>query len=444
MKKLNDVFFSMLTSIILLVIFAASIAYATFAENSSGTEYARQIVYHAKWFEVLFVLLIINLLGSAVRYQLFKKRKFSVLLFHLAFICIILGAAITRYFGSEGTMHIRQGETTNEISSEKTSVGITAEYKGEKAEKTKEASFSETGSNTFSESVPIGGKTITVENELFVPNSVEAIVPDEQGEPALSLFVMNSQNKGMDFILLKGESNKLGDVTFAFGDTIHKADISFMLVNNQLFFKTALPLSKMSMQQKSESIMMPGAVIPAEQKTIYKADNILFVLKTYLPKAKKNLTQAAPDKEKTGIINKGKDAIIFKISDGNITKRVNVLSSENQISQPATCLLNDVKVSVSYGMLQHKLPFNITLRSFQLDRYPGSNSPSSYASEITVTDTELKSVRPFRIYMNNILNYRGYRFFQSSYDQDERGTVLSVSHDYWGTLIYISVTFSWH
>jgi len=435
MKKLNDIFFSMLTSVILLVIFGAAIAYATFAENNSGTEYARQIVYNAKWFEVLFVLLIVNLLGSAIRYQLFKKRKFSVLLFHLAFICIIVGAAITRYFGSEGIMHIRQGQTTNEISSDKTSVGITAEYKGEKTEKTKEASFSETGSNSFSESLSVGGKNITVENELFVPNSVENIVPDEQGEPALSLFVMNSQNQGMDFILLNGESNKFGDVTFAFGDTLHKADISFSLVGNQLFFKTALPLSKMSMMQKSESIMMPGAIILAEQKTIYKADNILFVLKTYMPKAKKNLTQATPDTEKTGIIKKGKDAIIFKVSDGNITKRINVLSSENQVSQPATCRLNDVKVSVSYGMLQHKLPFNITLRSFQLDRYPGSNSPSSYASEITLTDTELKSERPFRIYMNNILNYRGYRFFQSSYDPDEKGTILSVSHDYWGTLI---------
>jgi len=435
MKKLNDVFFSMLTSVILLAIFGAAIAYATFAENSSGTEHAKQLVYNAKWFEVLFVLLIVNLLGSAVRYQLFKKRKFSVLLFHLAFICIIVGAATTRYFGSEGIMHIRQGQTTNEISSDKTSVGITAEYKGEKVEKTKEAGFSETGSNKFSESLEVGGKTITVENELFIPNSVETIVPDEQGEPALSLFVMNSQNQGMDFILLNGESNKFGDVSFAFGDTIHKADISFTLAGNQLFFKTALPLSKMSMMQKSESVMMPGAIILAEQKTIYKADNILFVLKTYMPKAKKNLTQATPEMEKSGIIKKGKDAIIFKISDGNISKRVNVLSSENQISQPATCQLNDVKVSVSYGMLQHKLPFSITLRSFQLDRYPGSNSPSSYASEITLTDTELKSERPFRIYMNNILNYRGYRFFQSSYDPDEKGTILSVSHDYWGTLI---------
>ena len=192
----------MTISVILLVIFGASIGYATFAENSSGTEYAKSIVYNAKWFEVLLALLIINLLGSIVRYKIFNKRKFSILLFHLAFICILIGAAVTRYFGSEGMMHIRQGETTNEISSDKKSVGITAEYKGQKIEKTTEATFSESGSNNFSEKVEIGGKTITVESELFVPNSVETIVPDEQGEPALSLFVMDQNNQGMDFSLL--------------------------------------------------------------------------------------------------------------------------------------------------------------------------------------------------------------------------------------------------
>ena len=435
MKKLNEVFFSMVTSVILLVIFGISIAYATFAESSSGTEYAKSIVYNAKWFEVLLVLLVINLLGSAVRYQMTKKRKFSILLFHLAFICILIGAAVTRYFGSEGMMHIRQGETTNEISSDKTSVGITAEYKGQKVEKTTEATFSENGSNNFSEKLEIGGKTITVENELFVPNSVETIVPDQQGEPALSLFVMDQSNRGMDFILLNGETNKFENLSFAFNDSIHKADVSFSLAGNQLYFKSTLPIAKMGMMQKNESMIMPGGMNPVEQKTIYKAADVIFVLKTYMPKAKKNLTQMTPDMNKTGIMKQGKDAIVFKVSDGNITKRVNVLSSDNQASQPATCLLNGVKVSVNYGMLQHKLPFSITLCAFQLDRYPGSNSPSSYASEITVTDTEMKSVRPFRIFMNNILNYRGYRFFQSSYDSDEKGTVLSVNHDYWGTFI---------
>jgi cytochrome c-type biogenesis protein CcsB len=52
-----------------------------------------------------------------------------------------------------------------------------------------------------------------------------------------------------------------------------------------------------------------------------------------------------------------------------------------------------------------------------------------------LTDAERQTRTPFRIYMNNILKYRGYRFFQSSYDQDERGTILSVSHDFWGTFI---------
>ena len=435
MKKIKDIFFSMTTSVILLVIFGASIGYATFAENSSGTEYAKSIVYNAKWFEVLLALLIINLLGSIVRYKIFNKRKFSILLFHLAFICILIGAAVTRYFGSEGMMHIRQGETTNEISSDKKSVGITAEYKGQKVEKTTEATFSESGSNNFSEKVEIGGKTITVESELFVPNSVETIVPDEQGEPALSLFVMDQNNQGMDFSLLNGETNKFGEISFAFNDSTHKANVVFSIVDNQLYFKSTLPISKMGMMAKDESMIMPGGMNAMEQKTIYKTENVIFVLKSYMAKAKKSLTQVTPDMNNTGMTKQGKNAIIFNVSDGNITKRVNVLSSENQLSQPATCQLNDVKVSVNYGMLQHKLPFSITLRAFQLDRYPGSNSPSSYASEIIVTDKEMKTVRPFRIFMNNILNYRGYRFFQSSYDSDEKGTILSVNHDYWGTFI---------
>ena len=150
---------------------------------------------------------------------------------------------------------------------------------------------------------------------------------------------------------------------------------------------------------------------------------------------KKSLTQYNPESNKMGVMMKGHTAVVFNVSDGNTTKMVNVLTAENETLEPGTCLINGVKISISYGNLPYKLPFSITLREFQLDRYPGSNSPSSYASEITVNDPEMKLVKPFRIYMNNILNYRGYRFFQSSYDQDEKGTILSVNHDYWGTLV---------
>src|SRR5690606_18141126 len=68
---------------------------------------------------------------------------------------------------------------------------------------------------------------------------------------------------------------------------------------------------------------------------------------------------------------------------------------------------------------------------FQLERYPGSESPSSYASEVMVIDGDTKI--PFRIYMNNVLDYGGYRFYQASYDTDEKGTLLAVNHDVLGT-----------
>lgn len=75
----------------------------------------------------------------------------------------------------------------------------------------------------------------------------------------------------------------------------------------------------------------------------------------------------------------------------------------------------------------HTLPFTVELVKFTLTRYPGSASPSSYESEVLVhVDGQ---TRHERIYMNNILDVKGYRFFQASYDPDEQGTVLSVNRD---------------
>ena len=71
-----------------------------------------------------------------------------------------------------------------------------------------------------------------------------------------------------------------------------------------------------------------------------------------------------------------------------------------------------------------------------MERYPGSDSPSAYESAVTVFDQRISDQGfDHLIYMNNVLNYAGYRFFQSSYDRDELGTVLSVNHDYWGTKV---------
>lgn len=86
------------------------------------------------------------------------------------------------------------------------------------------------------------------------------------------------------------------------------------------------------------------------------------------------------------------------------------------------------------------LPFSIELVRFNLSRYPGSASPSSYESFLRVHEGE--NVRDAYIYMNNVLDVGGYRFFQASYDEDENGTILSVNHDVVGKdITYIGYLF---
>ncbi len=79
----------------------------------------------------------------------------------------------------------------------------------------------------------------------------------------------------------------------------------------------------------------------------------------------------------------------------------------------------------------YKLPFTLTLDDFVLERYPGSQSPSSYESFLRVTHGTESRVE--HIYMNRVLDLEGYRIFQASYDPDEKGSVLTISYDPWGT-----------
>ncbi|MDR2234397.1 MAG: cytochrome c biogenesis protein CcsA [Tannerella sp.] len=79
------------------------------------------------------------------------------------------------------------------------------------------------------------------------------------------------------------------------------------------------------------------------------------------------------------------------------------------------------------------LPFQVELVKFTLTRYPGSMSPSSFESELLVhVDGQ---VRRELVYMNNVLDIKGYRFFQASYDTDEKGTILSINQDVAGRTV---------
>ena len=74
-----------------------------------------------------------------------------------------------------------------------------------------------------------------------------------------------------------------------------------------------------------------------------------------------------------------------------------------------------------------RLPFKVALEEFSIEYYTGTQAPMDFVSRLTLStaEGEVKGL----VSMNNIFSYDGYRFYQSGYDRDGRGTILSVSHD---------------
>ena len=77
-----------------------------------------------------------------------------------------------------------------------------------------------------------------------------------------------------------------------------------------------------------------------------------------------------------------------------------------------------------------------SLNDFQLAYYAGTHAPMDYVSDIQVTEGQ--DTLNGQVSMNHILTFHHYRFYQSRYDTDGRGTTLSVSYDPWG----IGVTYA--
>ena len=115
MKKFVFLLCSTWLIAILLFIFVISIASATFIENSFGTVIARALVYNAGWFNLLLFLIAVCLLCIIIKKRLYRKEKIPQFVIHFAFIIILIGAGLTRFFGYEGVMAIREGSGSDKL-----------------------------------------------------------------------------------------------------------------------------------------------------------------------------------------------------------------------------------------------------------------------------------------------------------------------------------------
>ncbi|TLD85372.1 cytochrome C biogenesis protein [Helicobacter sp. MIT 11-5569] len=297
-KGIVEGFCNFWVTFVLLVAYGSACGVATFMENDYGTPSAKALVYSTQWFDLLHLLLILNLIGVLIFSRALQRKKYASFLFHFSLVVIFIGAAITRYYGFEGVMHIREGEQSNTIQSQEEFITVLAKI----------------------------------------------------------------------------------------DDKFYRA-----------FFPTTItPLVQKRFQQN----------LPLEDGNL-EVQYIDFT----------------PAKDKMD-----SDKLNVKVSFKGESKEIEVIKNTG-MEQVVPFVLGGKKFALEWGSRTIVLPFALALKDFQLDRYAGSMSPSSYASDVVVIDSVNNIEKSYRIYMNNVLDYGGFRFFQSSYDMDEQGTILSVNKD---------------
>src|SRR5690606_26500594 len=116
LKKIASVLYSTRLTAVLFLVFAIAMAVGTFLDASSEnppTEYTRELIYNAWWFEAIMAIFVINFIGNIFRYNLHKQEMWASLMRQLALRLTLVGAFVTRYIGFEGSMHLREGQTAD-------------------------------------------------------------------------------------------------------------------------------------------------------------------------------------------------------------------------------------------------------------------------------------------------------------------------------------------
>lgn len=440
MENFARAFFSMRYMALGMLLFLVAIAAATFFESAYDIQTAKIIIYNALWFEILLVYLGLNLIANIFRYNMIRREKIATLMFHLSFIVILIGAGITRYISFEGLMMIREGENSNFIFSSEPHIWLRVNDGKLQYTYSEKLFMSEVTNNDFSIDVdfPNHKTPIKIEYVSFQKKMIDSLVINDSIK-GMALEIITDGMKSN--YMTKGDFIMSGDVAISFEKKDAMPGVELFQKGGKIMIRSQqpmryLPMSEMQNARQSGKEVSDSlyVVVPADSlvtfqtTTLYQIGGQQIVFKGVINHAKRMLLPS-------GKKNEGSDYLTLKVTDGSESKIIQLEGGMGAIPEHEVFSLNGLIYEMEYGSAKIELPFYIACRDFQLDRYPGTDSPSSFASEVTIIDEKKKYTREQRIFMNNVMDYGGFRFFQSSYDPDEKGTRLSVNHDWWGTNI---------
>ena len=445
--KLLDFILSTKAMALLLLLMASSVGVATFIENSYDTITAKVLIYNAKWFELILFLLLINFVNNIKTYKLLQWKKWSILLLHIGFIIALIGAFITRYVGFEGVMLIQENTSSQQIYSSDPWLQVAVHNEKKQMEVTKQHYFSEI--NTTFPSVEFDFPNVG-QVEVNVINRIKNAELEFQTDVAGGKLFLHLILPGRENLYLEdGQVAEKMGIPFALNNNDRLDAVRFYYQNDTLQVFAPFEMQKLDMasltvadRQKGMDQLPQDTLSPSNLHQV-STRNLLSLLGQQIminsvEKRAKLVWNSSENEELP-------DAHLIEVKTNGTKSTDYVLGKAALRPIPTMVSCGGLFFSIGYGSRELDVPFSVKLDDFRLLKYPGSESPSSYESDITINDPKNEFSSSYNIFMNNVVDYGGYRFFQSSYDwSDDQAksagvdpdiTILSVNHDFWGTWI---------
>lgn len=433
--------------VLFLFFFFVAIGSATIIEAWYGTLVAQKWVYQANWFSLILFYLFVSLIYNMVKFKMYRLKKLSTFLFHLSFLIIVIGAVLTRYLGFEGVMHIREGETSNQIVSQETYLQVLAhdnnmqyiadvpvmidtnsiayiEPYNAAANPLRWFDLTFDHNNYFEHSFDFHDRSFTISCVDIMKNPKDTLVIDPKGDAYLEIVT-----SGKQYQFLKSGETKAFDsgLKLAFNNEDYTDAIKIYESDTGLYIQSPFDINWLEMATMKEGVIKRDSLQEFWQKRLYVVGNEQFMFNRYFLGGRIETMESEEDM-------KGLVGVTVKIESGEEEKTIMLKGGRGLVAKSEFFEFGGLNWKLGFGSIIREVPFALALRDFQLERYPGSPNPASFASDVTLLDPANGVSEDKRIYMNNVLDYGGYRFFQSSYDPDEGGTILSVNKDRPGTI----------
>jgi cytochrome c-type biogenesis protein CcsB len=360
---------------------------------------------------------------------MYKKDKFFILMIHVSFIFLLIGAGLTRYVGYEGVMTIPEGSMQNQLLSNDEFLQVDIKRNDKTVSHyEKKVLMTPLSQTSIDEDLRLNSEYVHIKLNKFVPNAVEKIIPSDDGKAMINLIV-TTFNGANSYDLKDEQAIQTKLLTFALNKPMDtkKPTVLFTSQKGEVHIQSNIEITFSTLQGEPLGKIKANESMPLKPNYFYSVAQTRFITPEFTTSGK--LDVVSLPKEQI-IKDKNVHALVLDILYRG-TKQTIPLFGKGGSTQgfKHKLKLGDYEMQLAWGAKTMTLPFSILLNDFHLERYPGSNAPSTYSSDVKVYDKELQDTMNYKIYMNNTLDYRGYRFFQSSYKTDESATILSVNKD---------------